>query len=169
MITETVNVFGWIIHHCKATVGETINFVSKRETKLSRLSAQTIYTKGLITTVYTDSGVKGLDRVPGFCTLDLPDPLPALDIKATVQEDSEWWCISLPTNKEIPPFNFLKLKKGESRLFSNSELIFICSGSIETTKGTLVGPVSVTLSNTETITAQEDTYGFIFDKRNENI
>lgn len=166
MITNITNAFGWKIAHCQLTKGESVQLISKRETTLDKLSAKTIYTKGLLTSIHTtNTSLKGLDRTPGFCTYDLPDPLPEIDLIATAELDTEWWCISVPLNKNLPKVEFIRLSKGESMDISAGSLAFLCQGNVDE----VIAPCSFAPLKTKTITAQEDTYGFIFDKRNENI
>ncbi len=170
MITTTHKAFGWVVHKCSVDTGEQFKIVSKREAATNRLSAKTIYTKGRITGVYTDNpSVKALDRTPGFNTYDLPNPLPALSLLMTVEEPSEWWCVSLPSNKTLPEVTFLKLNIGESYSFADGSLVLICEGEVTDGTTTYTGPKTVDPSGAKTLTAVKDTYGIIFNKRFEPI
>jgi hypothetical protein len=170
MITNTHKAFGWVLSHCIVNTGEQFKLISKRETPLNRLSARTIYTKGRITGVHTNNpSIKSLDRNAGFCTNDLPNPLPALDLTMTAEEPSEWWCISLPSNKTLPEVTFLKLNTGESYSFADGSLVLICEGEVTDGTTTYTGPKTVDPSGAKTLTAVKDTYGIIFNKRFEPI
>lgn len=168
MITQGYAAFGWTVHHVSVDAGETFDIRVARETALNRLSAQTLYTKGLITGHYADDPSHStLVRGPGFATDNLPSPLPALHIKLTAQEPSEWWCISAPANQTLPSVSFLRLQPNESTEAQAGALIFLCDGSASASGKQLSGPVAVNVQNSTVITAGDNpVYGMIFDRVN---
>jgi hypothetical protein len=169
LISQGYTVFGWKVHHVSVDAGETFDIRVAHETALNRLSAQTLYTKGLITGHYAnDLSRSTLVRGPGFATDNLPDPLPALHIKLTAQEPSEWWCLSVPANQSLPSVSFIRLQPSESVEVEAGSLMFICDGSFSIADSQLSGPVAVNVQNTNVVTAGSNAvYGMIFDKVNE--
>lgn len=136
--------FGWVIHRVSVVTGESFVYEVRRETLPSRLSAQTIYTKGRCTGHYEgEAGRAALERVPGFANDRLPSPLPALRLNMTAQEDSEWWCLSAPANASIPAVEFVRLEPGESMPINTGDLIFVCEGDARIGATISTGPVAV--------------------------
>lgn len=168
MITKGYAAFGWTVHHVCVDTGETFDIRVARETALNRLSAQTLYTKGLITGHYVNDPTRSaLVRGPGFATDNLPSPLPALHLKLTAQEPSEWWCLSILANQSLPSVSFLRLQPNESVEVQAGAFVFICEGAASASGKQLSGPVAIKVSNTTVITAGNNSvYGMIFDRAN---
>ena len=168
MRTERFAVFGWAIHRVSADAGEEFDIVNVRETQTARLSAQTIYTAGRITGHYADDPTKpALERVAGFATDSLPNPLPKLHLKMQVQEDAVWWCLSAPTNQSLPSVSYIRLAANESQTIPAGSLIFVCDGVGSANEETIAGPVSVRAQNEVTLTAGDaPMYAMVFDREN---
>lgn len=168
MITKGYTAFGWTVHHVCVGTGETFDIRVARETALSRLSAQTIYTKGRITGHYANEPSRSaLVRGPGFATDNLPNPLPALHLTMTAEEPSEWWCISTPANRSLPNVSFLRLQPGESESFVAGSLIFVCEGQAQVNGTNVAGPMAIRVQNPTTFVAGGSAvYGMIFDREN---
>lgn len=168
MIVKGYTAFGWTVHHVCVSTGETFDIRVARETALNRLSAQTLYTKGLITGHYVNDQTRNaLVRGPGFATDNLPNPLPALHIKLTAQEPSEWWCLSVPSNKSLPSVSFLRLSPNETIEVQDEALIFICEGTASAVGNQVSAPVAINAQSSTNITAGDNpVYGMIFDRSN---
>lgn len=169
MNTEHLSAFGWLVHRVSANAGEVFDIVNVRETQTSRLSAQTIYTAGRITGHYVDSpAAPALERVPGFATDLLPNPLPKLHLKMTVQEDAVWWCMSVPMNASLPGVAYVRLQAGQSQSLPAGSLIFICHGAATANDQAVNGPVSVRAQNDVLLTAGDGpVYAMVFDREND--
>jgi hypothetical protein len=136
--------FGWVIYRVSVSAGESFVYEVKSEALPNRLSAQTIYTKGLCTGHYEgDVGRAAMDRVPGFANDSLPSPLPCLRLNMTAQEDSEWWCLSKPFNATIPAVEFVRLQPGESMPINTGDLVFVCEGDMLIGNTASSGPKSI--------------------------
>lgn len=168
MIAQLYTAFGWNVHHVRVDAGEAFDIHVARETALNRLSAQTIYTKGRITGHYTDNPSRSsLVRGPGFATDNLPSPLPALHLKLTAQEPSEWWCLSVLENASLPAVSFFRLQPNAGAEMQAGTLLFVCEGAATVAGEQVSGPVAVNFSNTTVITAGNNSvYGMIFDRAN---
>lgn len=158
--------FGWVIYRVSVEAGESFVYEVKNEVLPSRMSAQTIYTKGLCTGHYEDDPTKpSLDRVPGFANDKLPSPLPALRLNMVAQQDSEWWCISQPSNNSMPSVDFIRIKLGESIPVNENDLIFICEGEALINGTVFSGPKSIRGVNPGLLTATStDVYGMKFSR-----
>lgn len=168
MITKGYAAFGWTVHHVCVDTGETFDIRVARETALNRLSAQTLYTKGLITGHYVNDPTRSaLVRGPGFATDNLPSPLPALHIRLTAQEPSEWWCLSAQSNKSLPSVSFLRLQPNESVEVQAGAFVFICEGAPSAAGKQVSGPAAISAQSSTVITAGNNpVYGMIFDRSN---
>lgn len=168
MTSQGYTAFGWTVHHVSVDAGETFDIRVARETALNRLSAQTLYTKGLITGHYVNDPTRSaLVRGPGFATDNLPSPLPALHLKLTAQEPSEWWCLSVPSNRSLPSVSFLRLQPNQRVEVQKGTLIFVCDGSLSADGNQLSAPVAVNAQSLTVLTAGDNpVYGMIFDRAN---
>lgn len=166
MITQRYSVFGWVVHKVSAYVGDSFKYEVRRSAAPSRLSAQTLYTKGRISGVnQTNPDHAAVTRVPGFGNDQLPDPVPAVVMEMTAQEDSEWWCLSAPTNHSLPAVDYIRLQAGENRPVQAGDLIFICDGTVECRGQTLQGPTALRVSAGTTLTAVgAPVYAMQFDR-----
>lgn len=158
--------FGWVIHRVTAATGDAFKYEVRRSSAPSRLSAQTIYTKGRVSGVdKTNLDNAAVTRVPGFGNDQLPNPVPAVVMEMTAQEDSEWWCISAPTNPSLPVVEYIRLQAGESKPVQAGDLIFICDGAVEYAGQTLRGPIAVRVSSDAVLAALDaPVYGMKFDR-----
>lgn len=161
-------VFGWVIHKGTADAGEQFDIEVRREAAHHRLSAQTLYTKGRITGHQDgDSNTPAATRVVGFGNDMLPNPVPSVTMKMTVQEDAEWWCVSVPSNKSLPAVEYIRLQPGESMPVANGNLIFVCSGSASFSGNNVDSPVAVRVSNASDLLAVDaPVYAMRFDREN---
>lgn len=160
--------FGWVIHKGEATVGDTMDFVSRREAFHHRLSAQTLYTKGRITGHKEgDVNTPAATRVAGFGNDMLPNPVPAVTMKMTVQEDAEWWCISIPSNRSLPAVEYIRLQPGESLPVADGNLVFVCAGRASFSGSVVEGPIAVRVSSASDLLAVDTSvYAMRFDREN---
>lgn len=161
-------VFGWVIHKGTADAGEQFDIEVRREAAHHRLSAQTLYTKGRITGHRDgDSTTSAATRVAGFGNDMLPNPVPSVTMKMTVQEDAEWWCVSVPANKSLPMVEYIRLQPGESIPVTNNNLIFVCSGRASFSGNTVDGPIAVRVSSASVLLASDTpVYAMRFDREN---
>ena len=159
-------VFGWVIHKCEAAAGDNFDFVARRKAAHHRLSAQTMHTKGRITGHRADDPAQlAAERMPGFGNDMLPNPLPAVTMKMTAVEASEWWCVSVPANKSMPAVEYIRLQPGHSLSVSAGDLIFVCAGRASCNSSIVAGPVAVRSSNAGLLTALESpVYAMKFDR-----
>lgn len=166
MKTERFTAFGWVVHRVSVNAGEVFDLENMRSTNTNRLSAQTIYTVGRITGHYIENpSVPAIERVPGFATDLLPNPLPKLHLKMQAQEDSVWWCISLPTNPSLPGVSYIRLQAGQSQSLPAGSLTFVCHGSANANGQAITGPVSVRAQNEVLLTAgNSPVYAMVFDR-----
>jgi hypothetical protein len=160
--------FGWIIQRVSTVAGEEFDIDVRRTSGHSRLSAQTIYTKGLITGVQSgDASKPAATRAPGFGNDMLPNPVPAGVMRMTTQEPAEWWCLNLPTNKTLPTVGYIRLSDGESMQVAAGDLIYICAGGGTFGSVRVDGPISVRVANNTTLTAVGGAiYGMKFESEN---
>lgn len=158
--------FGWVIHKVEAAVGDSFDFVARREATHHRLSAQTMHTKGRITGHRADDPTQpAAERVPGFGNDMLPNPLPAVTMKMTIQEDAEWWCVSMPANKSMPAVEYIRLQPGDSLSVFVGDRIFVCAGQAQCNGVTVTGPVALRIANDASITATDvPVYAIKFDR-----
>ena len=159
-------VFGWVIHKGTADAGEQFDIALRREAAHHRLSAQTLYTKGRITGHQEgDSNIPAATRVAGFGNDMLPNPVPSVTMKMTVQEDAEWWCVSVPSNKSLPAVEYIRLQPGESMPVVVGDLIFVCSGRASFSGSTVDGPIAVRVSSASDLLASDaPVYAMRFDR-----
>lgn len=161
-------VFGWVIHKGTAESGEQFKLRLRREAEHHRLSAQTLYTKGLITGHQEgDESRPAATRAPGFGNDLLPNPVPAVTMQMTVQEAAEWWCVSVPANKSLPAVEYIRLQPGESLPVANGNLIFVCAGRASFSGNAVEGPVAVRVSSASELLAVDTTvYAMRIDREN---
>lgn len=159
-------VFGWVINKGEADAGDRFDLVVRREAAPHRLSAQTIYTKGRITGYRSDDPTQSAaERAPGFGNDMLPNPVPAVTMKMTVQEDSKWWCISIPENTSLPAVDYIRLQPGEKMSIARDDLIFVASGRAAFSGTTVEGPLAVRVANaSELLAVGAPVYGMRFDR-----
>lgn len=171
MKTSECTVFGWVIHHLSADVGESFEIRNVREADTTRLSSQTIYTKGKIVGYYSDNpSQKALDRVPGFGTDNLPNPLPRLNLQMTVEEPAEWWCISAAFNSKLPIVSFLRMSPEETKTFPAGSKIFVCEGDVAVNGISKQAPLVINATNEVVLTASVNSvYALQFDRENATI
>lgn len=171
MKTERFTAFGWVIHRVAASAGEVFDLKNMRSTSTDRLSAQTIYTAGRITGYYVENpSMPAIERVPGFATDLLPNPLPKLHLKMQVQEDAVWWCVSLPENPSLPSVSYVRLQAGQSQSLPAGSLIFVCHGAATANGQAVNGPVSVRAQNDVLLTAGDGpVYAMVFDRERVSV
>jgi hypothetical protein len=162
------NVFGWVFHKGSVEAGEKFYLESRHASSPDRMSAQTIYTKGRITGhKVNDPSFVAAERKAGFGNDLLPDPVPALNLIMTAQEESEWWCVSLPLNKSLPSVEYIRLTPNESMPVSSGDLIFICEGSANFSGNVVNGPTTVRVVNAAGLVSLDTpVYGMRLDKEN---
>jgi len=168
MKTERFAAFGWIVHRVSVSAGEVFDLKNMRSTNTKRLSAQTMYTVGRITGHYVENpSVPAIERVPGFATDLLPNPLPKLHLKMQAQEDSVWWCISLPTNPSLPGVSYVRLQAGQSQSLPAGPLVFVFHGEATVNSRAITGPTPVRAQNDVLLTAGDGpVYAMVFDREN---
>jgi hypothetical protein len=166
MNTLAFKVFGWVVHRVRVEAGESFGYEVRRATIPSRLSAQTIYTKGRCTGHYEgDEGRAALERVPGFANDRLPSPLPALRLSLTAQEASEWWCLSAPANPTLPLVEFVRLLPKSQIQVDPGDLIFICEGQAQVGSRLVQAPKALRVTQTGLLVAGESpVYGLKLSK-----
>lgn len=166
MITQRYSVFGWVVHKVSASVGDSFKYDVRKSVPPHQLSAQTIYTKGRISGFSeTDPTHAAVTRVPGFGNDQLPNPVPAVVMEMTAQEDSEWWCLSVPANQSLPAVDYIRLQAGENSPVQAGDLIFICDGTAECGGQTLRGPIALRVSSDAVLEARGvPVYALKFDR-----
>lgn len=169
MKSERFATFGWLIQRVSADAGETFDLINLKDTQTDRLTAKTMYTEGRITGHRVDNPeIPALERVPGFATDSLPNPLTKRHLKMTVQEDAVWWCMSVPMNPSLPGVSYVRLQAGQSQSLPAGSLIFVCHGAATANGQAVNGPVSVRAQNDVLLTAGDGpVYAMIFDRENE--
>jgi hypothetical protein len=156
VIAKNCKVFGWVVHHVAAASGETFDFRVARETAHARLSAQTLYTKGRILGHYVDDESRpALERVAGFATDSLPNPLPALHLNMVVVNDAEWWCISAPANRSLPSVGFLRIDPGQSVELAVGSRTLVCSGNASLNGAPTTSPVAIRAQSAAVLAATD--------------
>ena len=161
----THQIFGWWVHKGEAEAGHEFDIVVQQEVPPNRLSAQAIYTKGRITGYRANDPTQlAAERVPGFGHDLLPNPVPAVTVRMTVQEDAEWWCVSSPANDSLPVVEYIRLQPGENLAVHASDMVFICAGQAECNGRIVTGPVAVRISSdTSMVALDSSVYGMKFD------
>lgn len=163
---ELHTAFGWKIHKVTALAGEQFDLGTKREAAPNRLTAQTLFTKGLITGFSSENeSFRALNRVPGFGNDNLPNPVPHVNMKMTVEQDAEWWCVSVPTNASLPTVTFVRGAPEQLLPLSIGDLILVCSGSGVINEKFINAPAAIRITtNTNLLCGSEGLYAMKFDK-----
>ena len=163
------NLFGWDVFKKILPAGEVYGTTIAEDSKFSEAGLTTLWTKGVVTGVNTTTGARTPNRVAGYIT-DPEGPVPAGVYEYTVQEATEWFCLpSFANGNDSPKLDAAVIKKGESMTLPAGTLIAFLRGSfvLDGESFTEV-PVPIQIgSAAKTVVAVEDTYGLIFDRKND--